>query len=186
MRQEKTDLSLYDNSWYKPGGGAIKRGLWYLCNIIFFQCPLFPFGKFKRSLLRLFGAKIGKGVIIKPSVNIKYPWKLEIGNHVWIGEGVWIDNLVNVYIKDNACISQGAMLLCGNHNFKKITFDLLLGSITLEEGTWIGAKAVVCPGVICGSHSVLTVGSVAIGKLESYSIYQGNPAVKMREREIKT
>jgi putative colanic acid biosynthesis acetyltransferase WcaF len=127
---------------------------------------------------------VGKGVVIKPAVSIKYPWKLEIGDHVWIGEKVWIDNLAKVRIDNNACISQGAMLLTGNHNYKKSTFDLLVGEIVLQEGAWVGAQSVVCPGVTCCSHSVLSVGSVAVSDLEPYSIYQGNPAVKVRARAI--
>ena len=101
-----------------------------------------------------------------------------------IGEHVWIDNLVPVSLGANCCISQGAMLLTGNHNYKKSTFDLITGEIHLEDGVWIGAKAVVCPGVICRSHSLLTVGSVATSSLEAYCIYQGNPAQKIRDRRI--
>ncbi|MDZ7624210.1 MAG: hypothetical protein U5J96_07185 [Ignavibacteriaceae bacterium] len=86
---------------------------------------------FKIFALRFFGAKVGKGVIIKPCVNIKYPWFLEIGDNVWIGEEVWIDNLGKVKIGNNVCLSQGALLLCGNHNYKKETFDLIVGDITL-------------------------------------------------------
>ena len=137
-------------------------------------------------ILRLFGAHIGKGVVIKPHVTIKYPWNLYVGNHVWIGENAWIDNLAKVTIKDNACLSQGAMLLCGNHNYKKSAFDLIIGEIILEEGVWIGAKCTVCPGVKCGSHALLTVGSIATSPLESYSIYQGNPAVKIKDRVINS
>lgn len=134
--------------------------------------------------MRLFGAKIGKGVVIKPKVNIKYPWRLEVGNYTWIGENAWIDNLANVKIGNNVCISQGAMLLCGNHNYKKTTFDLIIGNITLENGTWIGAHSIVCPGVTLHSHSVLGVASVANHDMESYSIYQGNPAKKIRIRTV--
>ena len=136
-------------------------------------------------MLRAFGAKIGCGVNIKPCVNIKYPWNLEIGNYVWIGENVWIDNLAKVRIGDNACVSQGAMLLCGNHNYKTTTFDLMVGEITLEDGAWIGAMSTVCPGVTCKSHSVLSVNSVAAKDLDAYCVYQGTPAVKIRERVIK-
>lgn len=132
----------------------------------------------------MFGADIGKGVVIKPGVNIKSPWLLTIGDHVWIGENAWIDNLVRVRIGNSACISQGAMLLTGNHDYTKSSFDLITGEIILEEGVWIGAKAVVCPGVICRSHAVLTVSSVASSELEAYSIYRGNPAVKIRDRKI--
>jgi putative colanic acid biosynthesis acetyltransferase WcaF len=179
----KTNLVRFDNSWYKPGGNVLKRVLWYFMNSIFFRSA-FPVNAFKILVLRMFGAKVGSGVVIKPRTNIKYPWKLEIGNNVWIGEHVWIDNLAKVTIADNVCLSQGAMLLCGNHNYKKSSFDLIVGEIHLEEGAWIGAKATVCPGVICHSHSVLSVSSIATSNLESYKIYQGNPAVEVRDRVI--
>ena len=181
----KTDLSKFDNSWYKPGGNVLKRALWYFINVLFFLNPWNPISSLKVFLLRLFGAKIGKGVVVKPSVNIKYPWRLSVGNNVWIGEKVWIDNLANVEIGDNASISQGAMLLCGNHNYKKSTFDLITGEIKLEKGTWIGAKSVVTPGVTCKSHSILAVNSVATKDLEAYTIYQGNPAIEIRKRTIE-
>lgn len=180
----KTDLSNFNNDWYNPGGNAIKRLLWYITNIVWFNSG-FPISRVKVFLLRLYGAKIGSGVVIKPRVNIKYPWKLTVGNNVWIGEHVWIDNLGKVTIGDNVCLSQGAFLLCGNHDYKKATFDLIVGDITLEEGVWIGAKAIVCPGVTCSSHAVLAVGSVATSNLETYKIYQGNPASIVRERNIQ-
>ncbi|PRY88362.1 WcaF family extracellular polysaccharide biosynthesis acetyltransferase [Mongoliibacter ruber] len=181
----KISLIKFDNSFYKPGS-KVKILLWYLVNMFFFKSSfIFP-SKFKTRILRIFGASVGKNVLIKPNVNIKYPWFLEIGDNVWIGEQVWIDNLAMVSISDNVCISQGAMLLCGNHNYKKETFDLIIGEILLEEGVWIGAKAVVCPGVKCFSHSILTVGSVATTNLNPYSIYQGNPALKIRERKISS
>jgi putative colanic acid biosynthesis acetyltransferase WcaF len=132
----------------------------------------------------MFGAKIGTGVVIKPGVNIKYPWFLEMGDHCWIGEEVWIDNLALVSIGNNVCLSQGAYLFTGSHDYKKRSFDLITKPIVLEDGVWIGAKATVCPSVTCHSHSVLAVGSVATGDLEAYSIYQGNPAIKKRERVI--
>lgn len=181
----KTDLSKYDNSWYHPGGNFLKRILWYFINHLFFNSGLFPISDFKVLLLRLFGAKIGKGVNIKPKVSIKYPWNLEVGDFSWIGESVWIDNLVRVSIGANCCLSQGAMLLTGNHNYKRSTFDLMVGEIILEEGVWIGAKAIVCPGISCRSHSILSVGSVARSDLESYGIYQGNPAIKVKHRIIE-
>ncbi len=179
----KTNLSQFNNDWYKPGGNALKRICWYYTNIVWFNSG-FPLNGVKIFLLRMYGAKIGSGVIIKPRVNIKYPWRLKVGNNVWIGEGVWIDNIGNVSIGDNVCLSQGAFLLCGNHDYKKAAFDLIVGDILLEEGVWIGAKATVCPGVTCASHSVLAVGSVASSNLESYKIYQGNPAQMVRERSI--
>lgn len=179
-----TDLANYNKGDFKTGRNIFIRLLWYFTNIFCFNNGWFPFSKFKVFLLRLYGAKIGKGVVIKPSVNIKFPWRLKIGNNVWIGENVWIDNLANVEIGDNACVSQGALLLTGNHNYKLSTFDLITKPIIIEQGAWIGAKTVVCPGVVCKSHSVLSVGSVAIGQLDEYSVYSGNPAVFKKKREI--
>ncbi len=180
----KTDLSKYTTADYKTGGGPLKRLLWYVVNVLFFINPLCPVSRIKVFLLRLFGAKVGVGVNIKPAVNIKYPWKLSIGDHCWIGERAWIDNLADVKIGSNCCISQGAMLLCGNHNFKSETFDLITLPIVLEDGAWIGAHSIVCPGVTCHSHSVLAVNSVATRDMEAYHIYQGNPAQKVKERII--
>ncbi len=179
-----TNLASYDNSWYQPGS-SIKRACWYLVNLIVFKSSLFPFYKFKILLLKCFGTKAGKNIFIKPNVNIKYPWFLTIGDNVWIGENVWIDNLGKVSIGNNVCLSQGSMLLCGNHNYSKSTFDLIVKEIILENGVWIGAKAIVCGGVVCKDHSILSVASVASKNLEPYTIYAGNPAVQIRERKIE-
>jgi putative colanic acid biosynthesis acetyltransferase WcaF len=183
---ETLKVSLKD---YNPGNLIMKKNiflrcLWYVTNNFIFRSYLFPFYSLKRSILNLYGAKVGNKVIIKPGVNIKYPWLLEIGAYSWIGECVWIDNLALVKIGNNVCVSQGALLLTGNHNYKKTGFDLMIGQIVLEEGCWIGAKSVVCPGVICKTYSVLNVNSVAVHDLEPHSIYGGNPAAKIRERII--
>jgi len=124
--------------------------------------------------------------MIKPKVNIKYPSLLTVGHYVWIGEGVWIDNLAEVTLGNNVCLSQGAMLLTGNHDYTHSTFDLKIGKIVIEEGVWIGAKAIVCPGITCYSHAVLAVNSVATKNLEAYGAYQGNPAQRVRERVIES
>jgi putative colanic acid biosynthesis acetyltransferase WcaF len=178
------DLSTFDNSWYSPGASRARRAVWFIVSALF-VASRFPFSRVKVGLLRMFGARVGLRVVVKPSVHIKSPWLLEVGDNAWIGEQVWIDNLVRVTVGPNACISQGALLLTGNHNYRKPRFDLMTGEIVVCEGTWIGARAVVCPGVTCGSHAVLTVGSVATASLEPYGIYQGNPASRVRDRVIK-
>ena len=179
----KSDFSKYNNKDFYPGN-PILIILWYLFSLFFFKSSWLPFSFFKVFILRIFGAKIGKSVVIKPSINIKYPWKLSLGNHVWIGENVWIDNLDNVVIGNNVCISQGAFLLCGNHNYKKDSFDLITKPIIVEDGVWIGAKSTVLPGVTTKSHSILSAGSVTSKNLEPYSIYRGNPAEKVSIRTI--
>ena len=179
-----TRLDLFDNSDYHPGN-RITRALWLVVSGVFFQ-TWFPWpSKLKASWLRRFGAEIREGVVIKPRVTIKYPWKLAIGSHVWIGEQVWIDNLAQVSIGNHVCISQGALLLCGNHNYRKSTFDLITGAITVEDGVWIGAKSTVAPGVTCHTHSILAPGSAATSDLNEWTINQGNPATPKKTRFIE-
>jgi len=180
----KTELQTFDNSTFDKEAGSIKIAVWLILNALIFRNPLIFVQGLKKWLLRVFGAQLGKGLVIKPGVNIKFPWKLKIGDNVWIGENVWIDNLDYVSIGDDVCISQGALLLTGNHDYTKTGFDYRNAPIKIEDGVWIGAKAVVCPGVVCQSHSILTVNSVATFDSEAYQIYQGNPAKKVRKRII--
>ncbi|WP_373515751.1 WcaF family extracellular polysaccharide biosynthesis acetyltransferase [Persicitalea sp.] len=181
--QPQTDLSKYNNSWYQPGGWLRRFG-WHLAGRVFIN-TYFPYPvAMKVAILRFFGAKIAVDVMIKPKVNIKYPWFLTIEKNAWIGEKVWIDNLTVVTIGANSCLSQGAMLLTGNHDYKSLGFELRLAPIVLEAGVWIGAQAVVCPGVVCASHAVLSVGSVATKNLDAYGIYGGNPAQFIRNRNM--
>lgn len=178
------DLATFDNSWY-AAGGRIRRTLWYFCGLLVLRSRLPLPASLKRALLIIFGAKVGRGTIIKPNIQIKYPWLLEIGDNVWLGEEVWIDNLARVRIGDNVCLSQGAYLLTGNHDYKSKSFDLIVGPITLADGAWVGAKAIVCPGVTLGSHAVLSAGSVLSTDAAPYTVYRGNPAVPIKERIIK-
>ncbi len=104
------DLARFSNVNYHPGN-PVKRVVWYFCNLFFLKNRLNPFMGPKRAVLRLFGTKLGKGVVLKPGINIKYPWFLEIGSHTWIGEDVWIDNLGQTKIGANVCLSHGALLL---------------------------------------------------------------------------
>jgi putative colanic acid biosynthesis acetyltransferase WcaF len=180
----QTNLSEYSIGNYRAGPGW-KVLVWYIVNYYIFYSR-FPFpSRFKVALLRLFGAKIGVGVVIKPLVRIKNPWRLIVGNYCWIGEEVWIDNIENVVIGNNVCLSQGAALLTGNHDYSISNFPPRYEKIELEDGVWICGKAIVCPGVVCRSHSILTVNSVATRELEAMKIYTGNPARFVRDRIIK-
>lgn len=178
------DLGNYNNKWYKPGN-KIKRALWYLTNIIFLKNNIPYCNGLKISILRIFGAKIGRKVLLKPNVNIKYPWFLKIGDFSWIGEGVCIDNLVTVKIGNDVCISQWACILTGNHDYKKTTFDLIVSPVNIEHGVWVGARALICPGVTLKSHSVVAAGSVISEDTDPYTVYKGNPAAPVRKRVIE-
>ncbi len=182
----RVDLSRFETGDYNPGRPFWLRSLWFVVNALFLQNPLNPSSKIKVALLRGFGAKIGIGAVIKPGVNIKFPWLFSIGDHCWIGENVWLDNLVPISIGNHVCISQGAYFCTGNHDWSDPTFAYKLGEILLEDGAWIGARATLLPGVRVGSHAVITAGAVLSKDALAWTIYAGNPAVEVRKRVIKS
>lgn len=180
---KKQLLRLYNNSEHVVGANRFKQILWLVLSAIFFSHSL-SVGRIRISILRMMGAKIGKGLVLKPNVKIKYPWKLTVGDNCWIGEKVWLDNVVAIEIGNNVCISQGALLLTGSHDHTKETFDYSCGPIILEDGVWIGAKAIVAKNVKCKTHAILSLNSVAERDLEPYTIYKGNPSMAISKRKI--
>ncbi len=173
----------FDKKDFNAAASTLKITCWYLVNVLFFKSSLLPFSCLLVLVLRGFGAKIGRDVRIKPGIYIRYPWKLSIGDHSWLAD-CYIDNLAEVLIGKHVCISQQAMLQTGNHNYRRSSFDLMIQSIVLEDGVWIGARATVCPGVTAHSHSVLLAGAVGTKNMKAYTIYTGNPAVQIKDREI--
>jgi putative colanic acid biosynthesis acetyltransferase WcaF len=182
----KVELKRYNNSWFKPGRGAVWRGVWLFVGQPIVGCLLLPFSGLRVQLLRLFGAQIGSGVVIRSGVQIKYPWHLAVGDYCWIGERVWIDNLTTVRIADNVCISQGVYICTGNHDWTDPAFGLLIGSVSLEEGSWAGARSVLLPGTQLGKLSVIAAGSVASGSIPDNEIHSGNPASFLRNRKLRS
>jgi len=182
----KVDLSKYNNSWFQPGRGFIVRTVWHFVNALLLQSPLNPSSQVKIFVLRLFGARIGKGVVLKPSLNVKYPWNLRIGDYSWVGENAWLDSLVSITIGSNCCISQGVYLCTGNHDWSDPAFGLIVKPIVIEDGAWVGARATVLPGVTVKDHSICAAGSVIVKNTNPYTIYSGNPAVAVKTRSIKT
>jgi len=184
MVSNEVDLSRYRAVGFDRGASALKEGLWLVVSLLLFRLCPFKFSALKRIALRLFGARIGNSVVIKPDVRITFPWKLEIGDYVWLGEGSWLLNLAPIMIESNACISQRGFLCAGSHDYKSPTFDLQVAPITIQRGAWVGACAWVGPGVLIGTNAVLTANSVATTDLEPSGIYQGNPAQLIRHRQI--
>ena len=162
-------------------GSLLRRSCWVLVGRPLLACFL-PGTGWRQQLLRFFGAKVGCGGRIKPRFHVTSPWMLSIGDHCWLGEGVWIDNLAYVAIGDQVCLSQGAYLCTGNHDYRRDTFDLRLGEITIESQAWIAAKAVLAPGTHVGEAAVVGLGAVANGVIPAGAIVRGNPAVVVGQR----
>jgi putative colanic acid biosynthesis acetyltransferase WcaF len=169
---------------FKIGASILKQLLWYFTDVFFFRTKIIPFSTVLVAILKLFGAKIGKEVRIKPGFYVKYPWKLEVGDNSWLAD-CYLENLDWIKIGKNCCLSQQSKLITGNHNYKKTSFDLMVAPIIIEDGAWIGAGSQIGPGVHVKSHAVLTLGSVTTKTLDENGIYQGNPAIKIKNREIE-
>lgn len=177
-------LDQYKPSNYTPGAPYWKQLLWYFIGSPIVQSYGLPISALKVWILRQFGAMIGQGVRIKPGVRIKFPWRLTIGDYVWIGEDTWLDNLAHITIENHVCISQGVYLCTGNHNWTYPSFDLLTAPIYIQESSWIAARSVVGPGVTIGRGSILALGSVTGRSLEDMTIYAGNPAQPIKQRQL--
>jgi putative colanic acid biosynthesis acetyltransferase WcaF len=178
------DLARFRNPQFDRARPKWFEAIWMVTQALFVSSRL-PGSAHRRLLLKLFGARIGVGVIVKPNVRIKFPWRLEIGDHSWIGEEVWIDNLALVKIGSNACISQGAYVCTGSHDWSSPTFDLIVKPITIGDGAWVAAKSTVGPGVTVGEGAVLGLGSTASKDLDPWCIYSGAPAEFVKKRILK-
>jgi putative colanic acid biosynthesis acetyltransferase WcaF len=176
------DLSAFRNPEYDPGRGLVTRMIWYFVSLMVFESGWLPVSGIKTRILRLFGAKVGNGVVIKPHVRIKFPWRLSIGDHCWIGQGVWIDNIEDVAIGNHACVSQLAYFCTGSHDHRSRAFDLLAKPITVENGAWIGARATLLGGVVVHANAIAAAGAVVVKSVPAASIVGGNPAKQIGSR----
>ena len=173
-----------DTTGFDRGRPRWVEAAWMLVDVLFVRSTLRG-SAHRRALLSLFGVRLGSGVAVKPGVRVKFPWRLTVGDNAWIGEDAWIDNLGEVTIGANACVSQGAYLCTGSHDWPAPGFDLVVKPIAVEAGAWVGARAVVGPGVTVGEGAVLALGSTATQALEPWGVYAGVPAERRRWRDIR-
>jgi len=170
---------------YRPGRSYLVRAVWLIVEALILLNPVVVSYRFKTAVLRLFGATIGEGLLIKPGVHVKYPWRLRIGDNCWLGERAWIDNMEDVTLGSDVVVSQGAYLCTGNHDWSDPVMPLMPLPIRVEEGAWIGAFAQVAPGTTIGAGSVVALGGVVFGDTEPWGIYRGNPAERIGMRALR-
>jgi putative colanic acid biosynthesis acetyltransferase WcaF len=156
--------------------------LWWLVQATLFRwSPQFLYG-WRSFLLRSFGAKIGRGVMIRPTVEIVYPWKLIVGDFCWIGDRATIYTLGEIRIGDNTCVSQHCYLAAATHDHTRPTFDMVANPITIEPEVWLATRVFVAPGVTVGRGAVVGACSVVVKDLPPMTVSAGNPAKVLRTR----
>jgi putative colanic acid biosynthesis acetyltransferase WcaF len=175
------NLSRFSSQDFDRGASRVKEALWVATKCVFFLPPWPMFSAVRVALLRLFGATVGHGVVIRSKVNITFPWRLTIGDHVWLGEDAMILNLAPVTIESSVCVSQRAFLCTGSHDYRRKDFALIVKPISLRTGSWVAAQAFVGPGVELGSGAVLSAGSVAVENIPARSLARGNPATVVKQ-----
>jgi putative colanic acid biosynthesis acetyltransferase WcaF len=176
-------LDLYSARGFRRGRSVLSETAWLIAQALLLASPL-PGSRLRVWLLKRFGARIGKQVTIKPGVRVKFPWRLRVGDHAWIGEDVWIDNLAEVKIGDHCCLSQGVYLCTGNHDWSRPSFNLVVEPIRIESQSWLAARSVVGPGVTVQEGAVLGLGAVAVDDLRAWHVHLGSPALPVRPRIV--
>jgi putative colanic acid biosynthesis acetyltransferase WcaF len=147
----------------------IRAGIWFAVQHILFKASFFP-SRIRPMLLRLFGASIGRGVVIRRGVRVHFPWNLVIGDDCWIGEEVWLINHERITIESNVCISQRSIICSGGHDFRSATLEYAHNPILIKGGSWLCVDVKILPGVTIGKCSVVSAGQVARKSVPDYSI----------------
>lgn len=178
-------LDTYSSVGFSRGRPALVEAAWLFLQALLVE-SFVPGSSHRVLLLRMFGAKIGRGVVIKPGVRVKFPWRLRVGDQAWIGEAVWIDNLADVQIGSHAVVSQGAYVCTGSHDWSKASFDLQVRPVVIADQAWVCARAVVAPGTNVGRGAVVGLGAIVSGTLSAWTIYRGNPAQPTGTRKMST
>ncbi len=178
------DLRKYDQSWFDRGKPGWYILFWWLVQAIAFPLSLHNFNFFRCGLLRLFGAKIGTGVVIRPTARFTYPWKIEIGDYSWIGDDVVLYSLDKITIGTNCVISQKSYLCTGSHNLQDEAFGLITTPIVISNGVWIATDCFIAPGVTIGANTVVGARSSVFKNLEGGQVAWGSPCKTQRPRKV--
>lgn len=179
------DLSQYKTPKDFRGKSKITVQLWWITYALFFRTSPQVFYGWRRFLLRRFGAKIGKNVIIRPTAQITYPWKVSIGDYSWIGDEVVLYSLGNITVGKNAVISQRSYICTGTHDYNRVDFHIYAEDIIIKDQCWIATDVFVAPGITINEGAVVGARSTVINDLDAFSVYVGAPAKFIKKRQLE-
>ncbi|MEM8828601.1 MAG: hormogonium polysaccharide biosynthesis acetyltransferase HpsU [Cyanobacteria bacterium P01_G01_bin.19] len=180
------DLRQYNSAQHdRQRSAGIVIFWWFIQGVLF---PLSPhnFNGFRAWLLRLFGAKIGRDVVIRPTARFTYPWKITVGDYSWIGDDVVLYSVDRIEIGSNCVISQKCYLCTGSHDTKDPSFSLITAPVQIGNGVWVASDCFVAPGVAIGANSVVGARSSVFRHIPAQKIAWGSPCKPYRNREINS
>lgn len=179
------DLRSYHQSGFERGRSGWFILVWWLVQAIAFPLSIHNMDEFRCQILRFFGAKIGKGVKIRPTARFTYPWKVSIDDYSWIGDDVVIYSLDEIAIGSHCVISQKSYLCTGSHDLKDVAFSLITAPINIGNGVWIATDCFVAPGVKIGANAVIGARSSVFSDIPQQQVAWGSPCRPQYQREVK-
>ncbi len=180
--QPFVDLRKYDQSWFDRGRPGWYILLWWLVQAIAFPLTPQPLNILRCALLRLFGARIGRGVLIRPTARFTYPWNVRIGDYSWIGDDVVFYSLDQISIGTHCVISHKSYLCTGSHDIQHPAFVLKTDPIHINNGVWVAADCFVGPGVQIGANTVIGARSSVFTNMPAEQVCWGNPCCSQHPR----
>ena len=175
--QPLVDLSTYSVFNLERGRSSLTVMVWWLVQAIFFPLSPHNLNSIRRILLRLFGAQIGKGVVIRPTARFTYPWKIKIGDYSWIGDDVVFYSIERIIVGSHCVISQKSYLCTGSHDIRDRAFSLIAAPIRIGNGAWIATDCFVAAGVDIGSNSIIGARSNVMKSVPAKQVAWGNPCI---------
>lgn len=167
-------------------GNRLYRALWAVCWTLLAAWTPPPLHGWRCAILRLFGARVGRGVRVYASAKIWYPPHLTLDDGAVIGWRTVIYCHAPIHLGQNAIVSQYAHLIAATHDVDTPDFSIVARAIHIGPDAWVAARAMVGPGVVLGRGSVLGAGAVAFSDLADWTIHIGNPARFLRMRQSVT
>lgn len=179
------DLGLFSVPRGFRGRSAVTVQLWWIVQATLFAwSPQFLYG-WRAFLLRIFGAKIGKNVLVRPTAKITYPWKLSVGDYSWIGDETVIYNLADITIGAHVALAHRVYLCTGMHDISSPAFDIYALPVVLENEVWLPNDVFVAPGVTIGRGTVIGARSSVFSDMPPGMICRGNPCVPVKPRVMR-